>query len=80
MKQAINSAELQVIWGSVSMLRQRCRAKDWVNARALYFNLMNYELQDHDRDVRLINMVREACEFYTEQYNDWLRGEVFCYA
>lgn len=80
MTKHIDPDKLQIIWGSVRLLRQRVNAQDWLNAFDLYKNLQAFEGAAPDEDPRIINLCREACEFYVERYNQWLRGEVFNFA
>lgn len=80
MTKRMDQNKLQIIWGSIRLLRQRVNAQDWLNAFDLYRNLQAFEEAGPDEDSRLINLCREACEYYVERYNEWLKKEVFHYA
>ena len=80
MTKRMDQDKLQIIWGSVRLLRQRVNAQDWLNAFDLYRNLVAFEDTGPDEDARLLNLCREACEYYVEKYNQWLKQEVFHYA
>ena len=79
MKTKLNETKLQIIWTSVHRLRIAARARKWLEAQVLYHNLIKYELAVPNEDARLINIIREDCEFYEAEDNEWVR-EAFHYA
>jgi hypothetical protein len=80
MRTKLNETKLQVIWTSVFRLRIAARERKWLEAQVVYHHLIKYELAVPDEDARLVNIIREGCEFYESEYNIWLKEKVFGYA